>query len=126
MKEEEKIYLKLSGVRGDSCHQRHPGEIELWSYNLNTLKFGGDQAAATYSLTVVKKRDRLSEFFNLAGEAGQKFDEAVLTVEKTVEKGARVYSKIFEFKPVRLGFVTSNVEDDLVTLISDELRVIHA
>jgi type VI protein secretion system component Hcp len=126
MKEEEKIYLKLSGVRGDSRHPQHQGEIELWSYNLNMPGISGNQAEKKYSLTVVKKRDRLSEFFNQAGDAGQKFDEAVLTVEKIFEKGKAVHSKIFEFKPVRLGFVTSNVEDDLIILISEELKVIHA
>ena len=125
MKEEEKIYLKLSGVRGDSSDPHHQGEIELWSYNLNASGSGGNQAEKKYSLTVVKKRDRLSEFFNQAGNAGQKFDEAVLTVEKTFEKGKMFHSKIYELKPVRLGFVTSNVEDDLVTLISEELKVIH-
>lgn len=119
----QKIFLRLSGVEGESDDPRHQGAIELWSYNLNVANANAAQVEPQYRLTVVKKRDRLSGFFNEAAGGRLKFAEAVLTVEKSIGREGAVDSKIYALRPVRLDFVSSNVEDDLVTLIGTDLKV---
>lgn len=88
------MYLKLSGIKGESTDSKHKDEIDVisWSWNAsNSGSFhmgpgGGAGKASISDLNIVKNVDASSTELLKNCMTGKHLDEAKLTVRKAGEK----------------------------------------
>lgn len=123
------MFLKLSGVRGESQNPRHYGEIEINGFSWGGKyqhSAGGPGKAAISDLTITKMADKTSAFLMVASHSGQHFPEAVLTIEQISEWGIMMRSIIFELKSILLDSVSGNGEMETITLSFAELKMVRS
>ncbi len=73
---QQKIFLKLDGVRGESENPRHYGEIEIIAFSWggkHQHAAGGSGKASIKDLSITKKADQTSAFLMVACHRGQHF-----------------------------------------------------
>ena len=84
------MFLKISGIDGESQDSSHSGEIEISSYSLGVSQqgtmgsgMGGGAGKARFSdLHVTKRLDKASPNLFVACATGKHIDSALLTVRK--------------------------------------------
>ncbi|MFT3784263.1 MAG: type VI secretion system tube protein Hcp [Nibricoccus sp.] len=111
------MYLKLSGIKGESTDSKHKDEIDLisWSWNAsNSGSFhmgpGGGSGKATISdLNIVKYVDASSTELLKCCMNGKHLDEAKLTIRKAGEKPLE-YMTITLKKVLVTGVQTSGAQ----------------
>jgi type VI secretion system secreted protein Hcp len=123
------MFLKLSGVRGESQNPRHYGEIEISSFSWGGKyqhSSGGPGKATISDLTFTKMRDKTSGVLMVASHSGQHFTEAVLTIEQLSEWGSMMRSIVFELKSILLDSVSGDGETDTITLSFADLKMMRS
>lgn len=107
---EQKYFLKLDGVQGESQSPRHIGEIEIfgffWGEPEDRGAGGGPGKASFNNLVVFKQADKTSPFLRLASAEGQHIRHGALIIEKISESGGLLHSLIINFKSILINFVT--------------------
>jgi type VI secretion system secreted protein Hcp len=97
------VFLKLSGVDGESTDDKHPREIEVvsWSWGItNPGTVGGGSGKAVFKdFSFAKFFDKASPKLMLAVCTGQRFDQAVFTVRRPAA------DKPFEYLVITLSDV---------------------
>jgi type VI secretion system secreted protein Hcp len=131
------MFLKMSGVRGESLDARHEDEIEIshWSWGLKnsaTFAMTDDQSvkhATTESVVITKKFDRASS--TLAGYCakGQHIGHATITCRKNAGGGAKVEFMVVELMKVMVTDVKYESKGDVeeepetITLSFSQFRI---
>lgn len=93
------VFLKLTGIQGDSTDSKHANEIEVVSFSsgvamaLGPRSFSGsapNERASFSDLNITKVVDSASPFLFKAVCTGQHIAEAVLSVNRADGKGGKV------------------------------------
>ena len=124
---EQKYFLKLTGVHGESENPRHYGEIEIlgFSWGGDHVNSAGGRGRASFNdLNVMKMADRSSHFLFVARNSGQYFAEGVLTVEEIAEWKSVVRTTKIEMYSILISAFTSDGETDSFGLNFGSLRMV--
>jgi type VI secretion system secreted protein Hcp len=97
-------FLKIDGVEGESSNVKHKGEIEVLSFSWNIKQTivneggggGGAGRPQASDFTIVKHIDKSSPRLTLAVCSGERFTDALFTVEepKGPKGGGTAFMKI--------------------------------
>jgi type VI secretion system secreted protein Hcp len=119
---QQRVFLKLDGVWGESKRPQHFGEIELTGFSWGGLHpsrvaFEEEQGTVLiHDLTITKRSDRTSRFLLLACAMKQKFAIGRLTIEEVSESGNLVHSMILKLRHILINSITANTVRETVTL----------
>jgi type VI secretion system secreted protein Hcp len=125
---EQKYFLKLTGVQGESENPRHYGEIEIlgFSWGGDHMNSSGGRGKASFNdLSVVKQANRSSHYLIVARNSGQYFATGVLTVEDIAEWKSVVRTTRIEMSSIQISAFTSDGETDSVMLSCGFMRMVR-
>jgi len=123
---EQKIFLKLDDIRGESQNPRHPGAIEVFSFTFGSKIPNGPAGrgrASIKDLTLTKRSDAASPFLYVACHSGRYFAKAVLTVEDLSAAGNVLRSTIIEMLSMHIEFIKQDNEMESVDLDFKDLKI---
>jgi type VI secretion system secreted protein Hcp len=127
---EQKYFLKLNGVTGQSENPRHRGEIEILgiSWGSNNLPANGavNRAHASVNdVNVVKRTDQSTHFLFLAGNSGQNFADGMITVEEIGDKQSLVRTTQIALYSVQVSTFLSDGKTDSFSLNFDWMKMVR-
>lgn len=111
---QERMFLKLDGIKGESQSPRHIGEIEISGFSwgepngVGTVPggAGGKGKASFTGMTIFKRADKTSPFLKLASAEGRHFKDGAVTIEKVSATGGLLHSLIIRLESILIGFVS--------------------
>jgi type VI secretion system secreted protein Hcp len=115
------MFLKMSGVRGESLDARHKDEIEIahWGWGLKnsaTFAMTDDQSVkqgTADNVTITKKFDRASVTLARYCATGQHIGKATITCRKNAGEGAKVEFMVVELMKVMVTNVRYESKGDV-------------
>jgi type VI secretion system secreted protein Hcp len=127
---QDKYFLKLKGVRGESQSARHLGEIEISSFTWGSknpqLSNAGRGRASFSDLIITKAQDVTSPILWLACHTGQAFAEGLLTKEELSEQGNLIRSTIIALASVMLESMSVGERGETINLNFENVKVMRA
>ena len=108
------MFLKLSGIEGESTNAKHRGEVDVTGVELPILApaptaGGGSGKVSCPSVTVYKNLDKASPILMKYLASGKYIQQAVLTVQRSGEEQADYY--VLTMQEVAVSEVTQTSTD---------------
>lgn len=128
------MFLKLSGIFGESKNPRHIGEIEIssWEWDNKQAQVLGKQPGVFVSntissLTLTKARDTTSQILLEACLRGRSFTEARLTSENHSVGGNPNQAIVLKLKTVSITTIGTkdNSGGEFVTLSFEKVELLY-